>query len=302
MASDVVLLRVVAAEVLRAGQGLAHLQRFLEAGLSRTDVGRLRHLGALVRPRIGWYLDPVAPAEAVEAVRVGGVLGCVSAARSYGITLPEGLDARRHVSLVPDATRLRSASDPPYHVYAHQDPTVRLHWERRVESTRGWRVSPADALAQMGQCASLRWLTAAIDSARNATYANPIMDPSSLPVLRAALPDRLVTAVDRSDPLAESSGETFIRLESEARRLPIVSQQWLTELYRSDHYVDGWLPVESDGIKNHSGVFVERDRARDSVLSWFGHPPLRFTQKQAVRDTAWVGDVIERVWRRGRAA
>ncbi len=231
------------------------------------------------------------------------MLGCVSAARTYGITLPEGLDGRRHVSLVPDATRLRSAADPSRQVRAHQDPAVRLHWERRIEPSRGWRVAPADALAQMAQmaqCTSLRWLTAAVDSARNATYAAPIMAPSSLPVLRSAFPARLVAAVDRSDPLAESSGETFIRLEARDRGMPIVSQQWLTELYRSDHYVEGWLPIESDGIRNHSGVFV--DRSRDSVLSWFGHPPLRFTQKQAVRDTAWVGDVIERVGRRGRAA
>lgn len=297
--TDLGLLRAVCAEVLRANQGLAHLQRFLEAGLSRTDVGRARHLGFVNRPRIGWYLEPAAPQAAEEAVRVGGLLGCVSAAESYGMTVPEHRDGRHHVSLPPDATRLRRSTDAARHVHAGEDGRVRLHWEQRIEPPRGWRVSPADALAQLAACTSLRWLIAAVDSARNATYAPAIMDAGSLPVLRAALPDRLLDAVDRSDPLAESSGETFIRLEAQDRRIPIVSQVWLTQLYRTDHQVDSWLPIESDGIKNHSGKAVERDRGRDAVLSYLGPSPLRFTQSMAVRETAFVGDVIERVWRRG---
>lgn len=300
MTTDLGLLRAVAAEVLRAGQGLAATRHFFAAGLTGDDLGRLRHLGAVKRPRIGWYLDPAAPPEAEAAVRVGGVLGCVSAAITYGMTVPERLDGRTHVCLPPDVTRLRRSTDPARRMHAGNDPRVRLHWERRAEPARGWRVSPADALAQMAACTTVRWLTAAIDSARNSTYAAPIMEPGSLPVLRAALPERLAVAVDRSDPLAESSGETFIRLESEDRGIPIVSQVWLTTAYRTDHQVEGWLPVESDGVKNHSGKAVERDRARDSVLAWYEHPPLRFTQNAAVRETVWVGDVIEQVWRRGR--
>ncbi len=81
--------------------------------------------------------------------------------------------------------------------------------------------------------------------------------------------------------------------------MPITSQVWLTRLYRTDHQVDGWLPVESDGIKNHSGKAVERDRGRDATIAYLGHRPLRFTQSMAVRETAFVGDVIERTWRRG---
>ena len=95
-------------------------------------------------------------------------------------------------------------------------------------------------------------------------------------------------------------GETFIRLEAEDRRIPWRSQAWLTTLYRSDGLVDEWLPVESDGIKHHSGKAVVRDRERDAVIASFGHPPLRFTHNAAVRETAYVGDVIEQVWRRGR--
>ncbi len=208
MTKDLGLLRVIAGQVLAANHGLAHLQRFLGAGLVGPDLGRLRHLGLVVRGRIGWYLEPTAPPEAVAAVCTGGVLGCVSAAIGHGMTVPELLDGRTHVSLPPDATRLRRSTDPTRRVHVGEDGRVVLHWERRTEPLRGWRVSPADALGQMARCTTHRWLTAAVDSARNGTYAAPIMDPASLPVLRAALPEHLRSAVDRSDPLAESSGET----------------------------------------------------------------------------------------------
>ena len=126
------------------------------------------------------------------------------------------------------------------------------------------------------------------------------MAPSALPVLRAALPSRLVDAVDRSDPRSDAAGETFIRLELDDRGIPRRPQAWLTELYRADLLVDEWLPVESDGLKHHSGTAVARDRERDAVLAYLDRQPLRFTHASAVRETAWVGDVIERVWRRGR--
>lgn len=300
MARDPAVLAAIATEVLRRNGGLAPARLFADAGLSGVDLGRLRHLGVLNRPRIGWYLDPAAPPGAAEAVRVGGVLGCVSAAESYGIFIPDRLDGRTHVSVPPDTTRMRRSDDATRHVHAGQDAAVRLHWEHRVEPVRGWRVSPADALLQLAHCTSIRWLTAAVDSARNSTGGPPVMSAASTTMVRAALPAHLVAAVDRSDPLAESVGETFLRLEVQDRRIPWRSQAWLTSLYRTDGFVDEWLPVESDGVKHHSGKAVVRDRQRDSVLAYLGRQPLRFTHTMAVRDTAYVGDVIEQVWRRRR--
>lgn len=298
MARDSAHLITVALDVLRRSDGLAPLRRFVEAGLTGPDMGRLRHLGVVVRPRIGWYLATEAPAAAVEAVRVGGVLGCVSAAATYGIFVPDGADRRTHVCVQPDSTRLRRADDATRHVHAGEDASVRLHWEQRIEPVRGWRVSPADAILQMAQCTSLRWLTAAVDSARNAAGGPPVMDERSTDALRAGLPARSTAAVDRSDPLADAAGETFIRLELEDRRIPLRSQAWLTSLYRTDVLVEEWLPVESDGIKHHSGKAVVRDRERDAVIAYLGRQPLRFTHVSAVRETAYVGDVVERVWRR----
>lgn len=300
MTRDAAQLIAAATAVLRREGGLAPLRRFVEAGLSGTDMGRLRHLGAVVRPRIGWYLDPAAPQSAVEAVRVGGRLTCVSAAETYGIFVPEGLDGRTHVWVPPDSTRMRRSDDATRHVHAGEDRHVRVHWERPLQPMRGWRVSPADALLQMAHCTDVRWLTAAVDSARNERDGPPVITGVETALLREALPADRVAAVDRSDPLAEAVGETFLRLESEDRGMPWRSQAWLTSIYRSDGLIEEWLPVESDGIKHHSGKAVLRDRERDAVIAYLGTPPLRFAHTTVVRDTAYVGDVIERVWRRGR--
>jgi hypothetical protein len=91
--------------VLAEHQGVAHLQRFLEAKLTREQVAHLKHLGVLTRPRIGWYADPTLPTAGIRAVRVGGVLGCTSAAAAWGIVVPERADRRLEVSSAPTPSR-----------------------------------------------------------------------------------------------------------------------------------------------------------------------------------------------------
>lgn len=301
MTTDQALMEGIARRVLAEHDGLAHLQRFLEAGLTRVQVAHLRHLGALVRPRIGWYGDPAMPEAAVQAVRVGGALGCCSAARTWGIAVPEGTDGRLEVSIVPGTTRLRRSDDPTRRAWASTEPGVRWHWEHRAQPVRGWSVSPLDAILQMAACVEPRWLIAAIDSARCSAQREPLLPDGDVARLRELLPDHLRSAVDRSDPRSETCGETFVRLAAEDAGIPFLPNAWATTGYRPDGTVDGWLPIEIDGMATHSGrVAVERDRARDATLALLGAPPLRFTQNQAVRETEFVIDTIRTVWLRGR--
>ena len=298
MARPLALLTATAQQVLRSAHGLAHVQRFDEVGLARHEVARLTHEVALRRPRIGWYLDPSAPDPAVAAVRVGGVLGCISAAASWGIAVPPG-SHRTHVSLPTDATRLRRSSDARRRAPAGTDDSVHLHWERRLEPTPGWRVSVVDALLQLSGCVPFDWVVAAIDSARNATQHAPLLAEVDVARLRSALPEHLRQAVDLSDPAAESSGETLIRLGLGRAGVPLRTQAVLAGRFRTDVLVDEWLPVESDGIAFHSGAAVERDRRRDTTLALLGHPPLRFTQRQAKEELDEVVATVVRTWRRG---
>lgn len=292
----------LARRVLADSGGVAHLQRFLAAGLTGPQMGSLVHLGIVQRPRIGWYTDPAIPEPAKRAIRVGGLLGCVSAAASWGVVVPEGADRRLHVAIRAGTTRLRRSDDPKRRARAGSEAGVHWHWERRMTQDRAWRVSPVDSILQMASCVDFRWLVAAIDSARCTAQHPAIIGDDQITLLRASLPERLRSAVDRSDPRSETSGESFVRLECEDRGIPFEPNRWLTTAYRPDGTVDDWLPVEIDGLRTHSGPeAVERDRERDATIALYGTPPLRFTQSAAVRDTAFVGDVIEAVWRRGSA-
>lgn len=153
-----------ALSVLTAHEGVAHVSAFLDAGLTRHQVAALYRMGALKRPRIGWYADPSLPLDAIRAIRVGGVLGCTSAAASYGLPLPEGAEEELQVSVADSASRLRSSRDRTEHPAAGEEAGVRLHWHPRLEQVRGYRVAVVDALLQLALCVPFEWLVAAMDA------------------------------------------------------------------------------------------------------------------------------------------
>jgi hypothetical protein len=302
MTADRALLVQTARRVLAEHDGIAHLQRFVDAGMTGTQLAHVKHLGAVVRPRIGWYADPSVPDQGIRAVRVGGVLGCTSAAASWGLVVPEGADRRLEVSIVPGTTRLRRTDDAKRRAWASSEPDVRWHWDRRADPPAGWRVSAVDAILQLASCVEWRWLVAAIDSARCTAQHAAVLSEAEVVRLRALLPEHLRSAVDRSDPRSETSGETMVRLAAEDAGIPFVPNQRVTSAYRPDGLVAGWLPIDIDGMETHAGVAaVERDRVRDATIAQFGTPPLRFSQNSAVRETAWVVETIRRVWLRGSA-
>ena len=168
-------------------------------GLRGTQVAHLKHLGVLTRPRIGWYATQPSPPPAGERLLVGGVLGCTSAAASWGIVVPEHAERRLQVSLAPGTTRLRRSDDPTGRAWAYHEPDVRWHWDLRADSVAGWRVSPLDAILQLAACVEWRWLVAAIDSARCPAQRAPLLTEADARP-RCSLPAHLRSAVDRSDP------------------------------------------------------------------------------------------------------
>lgn len=289
------------AAVLRRNGDLVPLHTLLEEGFTRHEVAYLFRRGLLRRPRIGWYTAPTVPAAAFRAVRVGGLLGCVSAAAHFALVTPEQADEVLHVSLDEHATRQRRSDDASTRSFAGDEAAVRWHWEHRVRAPRGFVVDPVDALLQMAACTTAPWLTAAIDSAiASRAGADPLLAPHELDLLREALPTPLRWTVDRSDPSAESPTETFTRLGLQDAGIAFRTQVPFTSEYRADFVVEGWLVLEVDG-RQHSGeeAFV-RDRERDAVMAWYGHRVLRFTYDQVMHHWPWVLDVIRRVLAEGR--
>jgi len=71
-------------------------------GLTAWQIRRETETGALIGLRQGWYATPTADPDVVEAVRAGGVLGCVSALRKHNLWVPPG---PRRVHTRPDPAR-----------------------------------------------------------------------------------------------------------------------------------------------------------------------------------------------------
>ena len=291
----------VALSVLAAHEGVAHISAFLAAGLSRHRTAALFRMGILTRPRIGWYADPRLPFEAVRAVRIGGVLGGTSAARSYDIPVPEGAELELQVSVAEDASHLRHSRDRTNHVAAGEEAGVRLHWQPRLEAVRGYRVAVVDVLLQLALCVPFDWLVAAMDKALHVPRDGAaLISSTSWALLRPALPERLRRAWDLADGRSESPIETIVRLGLIRLGIAFEIQVWMLPYHRVDFLIGGWLIIEVDGKRYHvEDEQFEADRERDALFAAWGYRVLRFSYKQVVEDLDWVLEVIGTVVSRG---
>jgi very-short-patch-repair endonuclease len=290
------------AQLLRKHGGVLRLRELVAAGFPRDQVAALGHKGLLLRPRVGWYCDPRFDDAAVRALRVGGLLGCVSAAASWGMATPERHDETLHVSLLQNASRLRHSRSGAPLLPADEEAGVRLHWEVRHEPPYAFRVAPFDALVQLAACVDPFWLTAALDSAlhrpRNGVA---LLSPAHRDRLRLAVPGALKPAVDAADGSAESVGETRARLGLVAAGMAFKPQAVIGDRFEADFLIDGWLVLEVDGRAFHSGpdAFIA-DRERDAFMAWLGYRVLRFTHHQVMHEWPWVLEVVRQVLAMGR--
>lgn len=161
--------------VLELNDGVAKLSSFLAVDISGKQAGALTGRGVLDRPRSGWYCDPSLPWQAKCAIRVGGVLTCVSAVDSFGLPTPN--PGRRHVHvLVPsNSARRRHNRDRRHYVVPGEDREVEMHWSSTPGTLLGWRVDLVEALLQLADCVPEDWWIAALDAARHV----PVTDDRS---------------------------------------------------------------------------------------------------------------------------
>ncbi|BDI22389.1 type IV toxin-antitoxin system AbiEi family antitoxin domain-containing protein [Herbiconiux sp. L3-i23] len=273
--------------------GVAHIQDLLAAGFHRRQIAAMKNQGELIRPRIGWYLSPDCSEDVIRAIRIGGMLGCCSAAATYGLPVPNS--TALHVAVDPSASRLRSSRDSTQHPKAGAERGVILHWRDRAVPHQRFRVGIVDTLHQMLTCVSLEWAVAAIDAARR-----PADD--GIPLLGEVGVQRLVEvggeqgrqAVGLSVSVAESPLETFARL-----RLSGIVDDLRLQVpigpYRVDLLVDGRLVIECDGRQHGTEAQFASDRARDAFFVAAGYTVLRFTYAQIV--DGWDSVVLPAILR-----
>ncbi|MEY9950893.1 type IV toxin-antitoxin system AbiEi family antitoxin domain-containing protein [Leifsonia sp. EB34] len=265
---------------LRELGGAATTHQLRMAGAAPEDLKRAVRGGVVERVRRGVYVSPLLDGVALEAVRAGARLSCVSACASYGLW--SGSDRRTHVTLSPQSRRA--------------PPGLVCHWRPVEGHPELWRVSLADCLRSVARCADEETAVAAFDTALAAGQVSPSGLRRILEDLPKAARERAALARAGSDSGVESLARQ--RLERCGRR--VEQQVHVRGVGRVDMRIDGELYLEIDGYAFHSdaGSF-ERDRLRDSALAELGHRRLRVTARQVVEDWQNVEAAISRILGRG---
>lgn len=231
------------------------------AGLSQREITQAVRAGTLIRARRGVYLLPAASVDALAAVRVGGLLGCVSVLEAAGIFVLER--SALHIHLTPHASRIRRT-----------ERAVVRHWRplHREVDPGALQVTMFDALLQATICQSPRAAIASLDSAVH----RGLVDDAELDEIFRYVPPRRRALRALVDGRMESGSETFVRLMLLALGLSFEPQVEIAEVGRVDFLVEGWLIVECDSREFHEGWEAQaRDRERDLAAAARGFATLR---------------------------
>ncbi|TFD77061.1 type IV toxin-antitoxin system AbiEi family antitoxin domain-containing protein [Cryobacterium psychrophilum] len=232
--------------------------------------------GTLVRVRRGYYALPATSPHVLEAVRVGGRLGCISAAADAGVFAFEERFAHIHVD--PTASRLRAPHDRFQRLANENRDGVELHWDqlRRPDGGNEYRVSLPDALIQVFRCQRPRFALATLENALH----QKLLPVAAVAGIFADLPEELQYVRRRVDRRSESGQESVLRWIVLTAGVHCEIQVAIAPIGRVDLLIEGFLVVEADSRKFHDGW--ERhsaDRTRDCALAILGYVTYRALYK-----------------------
>lgn len=261
----------------RIGEPCASRQQLLAVGCTPRALSWAVHAGRLIRVRRGWYALPTIGHDLERAVRIGGRLGCLSAAAELGLWVPH--DSTTHVWLTRDASRLRDPTDRFLRLAPIERDGCVLHWWPCLEVPSPMCVGTMDALAQVVRCQPTAIAVAVIDSALH----QRVISPTQLGSLFRQLPGQyrwIRLVVDRK---AESGLESIARLLIRGAGLIWASQVSYPGIGRVDLLVEGRVAVELDGRTWHDLEDAQaRDYAKDAALAALGIVVLRFSYAQVM--------------------
>jgi len=287
------MLRIV--RVIERLGGIATRRQLLAAGFVGRELTASVRGGVITRVRQGYYAASSTPHSSLVAVRIGGAVGCLTAARSYGFW--DGMDARVHVSVPHLASRLRTRQGRIGFSGTHEadvfpDPVV-LHWTAEARPAVGgpdtWRVSPVEALRQVMHCADEEHAIACWETA----LSSGIVPSSDLSLIAAGLPVRLRPRAEAVRPGAESGPESLVGQRLVRAGFAVRRQVVFAGIGRVDLLVGERLIVEVDGYAYHSDpVRFEADRRRDALLTATGHVVIRLSFRQVMFDWAFCERII----------
>ncbi|MEO6115564.1 MAG: type IV toxin-antitoxin system AbiEi family antitoxin domain-containing protein [Pseudolysinimonas sp.] len=258
----------------RTHSGIVRRDQLLAAGFPPRAITAALGSGSLIRLRRSWYGLPETPYPHRVAIELGGRVGGLTAARSYGLWAGESRGI--HVSWSPHGnitgSPLRDVDD------------VIRHW--RLLPDDGWhelwRESPRQAVAQVMLGEDAACAVAVVDSALHCG----VLTMAHLKQIVDVLPARAGRMLTHVDGRADSGLESIARLWMLGLGFDPLVHPMIAGL-EVDLLLGRSLVIELDGEEFHSGqAAFESDRRRDSTLSAGGFIVIRFSYQQVMHDSA----------------
>lgn len=256
---------------------IATRRQLMRLGMFPLDLTEGVRAGRLLRVRRDRYALPSTEPAILEAVRIGGLLSCVSAAAFHGIWVPD--EPFTHIAMVHEASRMRSPRDRFVPLSPDNRDGCELHWWPLVEPDAAslHSVSVVDSLVHVIRCVPRPVAVAALDSA---LFERKIA-LSDLNRIFAAVPAKFAPLRDDIDARSMSGLETIVRLMVRDAGLRCELQSHFRGVGDVDLLVEGCVVVETDGRKWHDEEPVQRrDYDRDGALAARGYIVLRFNYRQ----------------------
>jgi very-short-patch-repair endonuclease len=267
------------------GIRIATRRQLMRLGLSPLDLTEGVREGQLLRVRRDRYALQATEPAILEAVRVGGLLSCVSAADFHGIWVPD--EPFTHIAMAHAASRMRSPRDRFVRLSVDNRDGCELHWWPLVEPDAAslHSVSPVDSLVHVIRCQPRPVAVAALDSA---LFEGKIAH-SDLDRIFATVPVKFAPLRADIDARSMSGLETIVRLMVRDAGLRCDLQVHFRGVGDVDLVIERCVVIETDGRKGHEGEAGQRrDYDRDIVLAARGLIVLRFNYRQVMYDPEQV--------------
>jgi very-short-patch-repair endonuclease len=274
-------------------------QELLRRGATRSQLAWAVANDRLIRIRRGHYALPGTDDAILKAVRIGGRLGCVTAASRFGVWVID--DFRVHVAMRHPSSRLRSPDDRNEKLNPENRGGCELHWWVPIQRSRdsAHSVGLVEALVQIVRCQPMVFAVASLDSALN----QRLIQSRDLDTIFSALPMHLRAIRSRLDGRCMSGLESIVRLMAEDLGFAVRAQVAFPGVGIVDLLVEGCVIIETDGRANHDSVIHQRrDYGRDAQLTSDHFTVLRFSYQQVVFEIDTVRKSLLGALRAHRAA
>lgn len=263
-------------------EGIWTTKDLLAVGWGQTEVRHALAEGKLTRLRKGWYADEVAGEETKRAVRLGGVVSCVSVLKREGVWVPACSNLHLRFS---------------------------RHYSDRTLPSGVIRCRPLHG-PERAPVAAVDDLTLAVRSAWYCLSAEDfVVAADSLINLKKMTLGDISCALGQGDRFervlalcawAESGTETLTRLRLQRHGVLLQTQVQIGQIGRVDLLVGERLIIEVDSKAHHTGEEnYRKDRQRDLDLRALGYIVVRLTYEQVMYHWDDVEPLILAMIRRG---